>query len=210
MNSVITGLKGRRAAILGRGHVAETRLNAIAEAGAVASSAEMAHLQACRRCRSLLVGFGRTAGVLGGAWADRALNRGVEIPAGTAHVRLGLAGGFGRPAARGVRRRAAVPVGLVAILVALVATAGLLALRGGGLAPAASGPRGSTAGATPYGTPQTTGLVARLPLDGLVSWAPDSEHLLVVVGNAERHLRPFWQPRLTPSGSSKAGWTRPT
>ena len=103
------------------------------------------------------MGFRRTAGVLGGAWADRPLNRGVEIPEGTARVRLGRADGFGRSAGRGMRRRAAVPAAMVAILVAVVATAGLLTLRGGGPRPASSSPAGSMAGATPHGTPQRHG-----------------------------------------------------
>ena len=183
----MNGLSGRVAAMLRRGHIDEKRLDEIAEAGVVATSAEHAHLTACRRCRSLLVGFGRTAGVLGGAWVDRPRDRGVAIPAGTAGVRLGRPDGFGRTAGRGVRRRAAVPAAMVAILVAVVATAGLLTLRGGaGLRPAASGGQSSNAATTPpvtpvtpNGTPQETGLVARLPLGGQVSWAPDSQHLLV-------------------------------
>ncbi|MGD0861745.1 MAG: hypothetical protein ABSA21_03165 [Candidatus Limnocylindrales bacterium] len=189
-------LSGRLARMLRRGHIDERRLDEIAAAGAVgvhaepaaacvvatlaaATPPEQAHLRACRRCRSLLVGFGRTAGVLGGEWTDRALKRGVEMPEETARVRLGRPDGFGRSAGRGVRRRAAIPAAMVAILVAVVATAGLLNLRGAGLQPASSSPAGSLAGATPYGTPQLTGLVARLPLGGQVSWAPDSKHLLV-------------------------------
>jgi WD40 repeat protein len=141
----------------------------------------MAHLRVCRRCRSLLVGFERTAGVLGGAWADRALNRGLEIPEGTARVRLSRPDGFGRSAGRGMRQRAAVPAAMVAILVAVVATAGLLTLRSAGTGPASSGPAVSMAGATPYGTLRTTGLVARLPLGQYASfeWSPDGQHLLV-------------------------------
>lgn len=181
MSGVMGGLSGRLAAILRRGHTDERRLDAIAEAGAVASSAELAHLRACKHCRSLLVGYRRATSVLNGAWADRPLNRGVEIPEGTARVRLSRPDGFGRAAGSGARRRAAVPAAIAAILVAVVATAGLLALRGGGPRPASSGPSGSTAGATPQGTPRGTGLVARLPLGQYASfeWAPDGQHLLV-------------------------------
>jgi hypothetical protein len=183
MSGVMGGLSGRLAAILSRWHVAESRLNAIAESGAVASSAELAHLQVCQRCRSLLVGYRRTADVLTGAWADRPVSRGLAIPEGAAHLRLGRPDGLGRSAGSGARRRAAVPAAIVAILVAVVATAGLLTMRGAGSRPASSSPAGSMAGATPQataqGTPGRTSLVARLPLDGQLSWAPDSEHLLV-------------------------------
>ena len=178
-----------------RGHIDEGRLNAIAEAGnsgtiapsaepaAPAAQAELAHLRACRRCRSLVVGFGRAAQVLGGAWVDRPVNRGVEIPEGAARVWLGRPDRFGRSDNRRVARRAAMPAAIAAILVGVVATAGLLTLRGTGLRPASSVPGGSVAGATPqvtaHGTPQRTGLVVQLPLGGQVSWAPDSKHLLV-------------------------------
>jgi hypothetical protein len=173
-----------------RGHIDEARLNAVAEAGASdarATSAEpaapatpdeLAHLRACRRCRKLAVGFRRTAEVLGGAWADRPLNRGVEIPEGAHRVQLGRPGRFDRSDNRRIARRAVIPVAIAAILVGVVATAELVALRGGGQ-PGSSVPGGSMAQATAHGTPQRTGLVARLPLGGQVSWAPDSKHLLV-------------------------------
>ena len=190
-----------------RRHLDEARLNAIAEAGfsgargvsassatpatvaapaepaTPATPAELAHLRTCASCRSLAVGFRRTAEVLGGAWADRPLNRGVEIPEGSHRVQLGRPGRFDRSDNRPVARRAAIPVAIAAILVGVVATVGLLTLRGTSLQPASSVPGDSTAGATPqvtaHGTPQRTGLVARLPLSGQVSWASDSNHLLV-------------------------------
>jgi hypothetical protein len=178
-----------------RGHIDEARLNAIAEAGssgtiaasaepaAPVTQAELAHLRACRRCRSLVVGFGRAAQVLGRTWIDRPLNRGVEIPEGAARVRLGRPDRFDRSDNSRVARRAAIPAAIAVILVGVMATAGLLALRGAGLQPASSVPGGSMAGATSQvtapGTPQRTGLVARLPFSGQASWAPDSEHLLV-------------------------------
>jgi hypothetical protein len=61
-------------------------------------------------------------------------------------------------------------VGAAAVLVALVATAGLLGLRGSGSQPSSS-----------LITPPGTGVVARLPVQSLVafSWAPDGAHLLV-------------------------------
>ena len=179
-------LSERLARILRRGHLDEARLDAISAARVVATSAELAHLRSCKRCRSLLVGFRRTATVLGGAWADRPLQRGAEIPAGADRVRLRGADWFGRSEGRGITRRAAIPVALAAVLVGVVATAGLMTLRGGGLAPAASGAQGSTAQATPplatpQGTPRLTGPVAQLPLANYSSfgWAPDGMHLLV-------------------------------
>ena len=192
-----------------RGHIDEGRLNAIAEAGnsgtiapsaepaAPAAQAELAHLRACRRCRSLVVGFGRAAQVLGGAWVDRPVNRGVEIPEGAARVWLGRPDRFGRSDNRRVARRAAMPAAIAAILVGVVATAGLLTLRGTGLQPASSVPGGSVAGATPqvtaHGTPQRTGLVVQLPLGGQVSWAPDSKHRFFITKRYGRgqHLRAY-------------------
>jgi len=187
-------LNGRLNSILRRGHIDDARLDALAGAGidlgAAATSAEQAHLRDCRRCRSLLVGFRRSAAVLSGEWVDRPLNRGVAVPTAAGRVRLGPVAAVGRNAAGGAGRRKAVPAAMIAVLVAVVATAGLLTLRGeAGLRPAASvsGASGSAAsgsaqspgGATPYGTPGRTGLVTRLPLGGQVSWAPDSQHLLV-------------------------------
>ncbi len=93
-----------------------------------------------------------------------------------ARVRVGGGGGA---------RRAAVPMTMIAVLIGVVATAGLLTLRSAGLRPASSGPGGSTAGGTSqptsHATPERTGLVARLPLGqyGSFSWAPDGQHLLV-------------------------------
>jgi hypothetical protein len=190
-------LSERLGAILRRGHIDEVRLNAIAEAGvsgtsapsagpvAPATPAELAHLRACSRCRKLAVGFRRTAEVLGGAWIDRPVPRGVEIPEGAARVRLGRPGRLDRSEGRRVARRAAISAAIAAILVGVVAGAGLLALRGAGLQPASSAPgepaAHGTPQVTPYGTPQGTGLVALLPFGqwGTFSWAPDGQHLLV-------------------------------
>ena len=164
-------------AIARRGHLDEGRLDQLAADGLAATTTELMHLRSCRRCRSLLVGFRRTAAVLDGAWAERPLQRRVEIAAGGSRVRLRPPS---RPApgeSRGFARRAAVPVAMAAILLGVVATAGLLTLRGGGQ-PASSVPGSSMAGATPQGTPQRTGLVARLP-GAFFTWAPDGQHLLL-------------------------------
>ncbi|HEU6439764.1 MAG TPA: hypothetical protein VFC12_04935 [Terriglobales bacterium] len=179
------------AAVVRRNHLAESRLGDLARPNgtpaaslaSVASPAEQAHLDGCSRCRALLGGYRRADSVLSGAWSDRPLRRGTRVvgvaaPDRVARVRVGGSQG------RGVTRRVAVPAVMVAILVGVVATAGLLGLRGG-VQPASSGPVGSTAGGTPqataHGTPQRTGLVARLPLGqyGSFSWAPDGRHLLV-------------------------------
>jgi WD40 repeat protein len=179
------------AAIVGRNHLAESRLSELAgsSGGAAAvpaaSGAEQAHLDGCTRCRGLIVGYRRVDSVLSGAWIDRPLRSGTRAvdmagPVRVARVRVARGGG------QGVARRVALPVGLVAILLGVVATAGLMTLRDGGLRPASSGPKGSTAGlvtpqASSNATPQRTGLVARLTLGqyGGFSWAPDGAHLLV-------------------------------
>ena len=178
----MSALSERLATIVRRGHIDETRLDALAQAGTVATSAEQAHLRGCRRCRSLLVGFRRTADVLGGEWVDRPIQRGVEIPAGSERVRLTRSDQFrGGPGGdgRGARRRLAVPAAMLAILVGVVATAGLVNLRGGGLQPAPSDAGNSALQPTAYGTPRQTGLVALLPVGGQLSWSPDGEHLLL-------------------------------
>ncbi|HEX7490927.1 MAG TPA: hypothetical protein VF337_04430 [Candidatus Limnocylindrales bacterium] len=158
-------------AMLRRNHIDERRLDELAGAGLpveiAAQPAELAHLSACRRCRSLMGGFRRTAAVLDGAWADRPLKRGVDIPVGAERVRLSPI----RPALS--RRRAALPLLGATVLVALVATAGLLNLRGA--SPAATGsPAGPAARAG-------TGVVTRVPLNnGRFGWEPDGVYLLVV------------------------------
>jgi len=211
MRSAMSGPSGRLAAILGRGHIDERRLDEIAAAQVrsphpqkadlgigvtppEATTAEQAHLRECRHCRSLLVGFARTAGVLGGAWSDRPLDRGFAIPERTARVRLARSDRFGRSAGGGVSGRRAVPAAMAVILVAVVATTGFVALRGSGpqsssspassmagVTASSSSPASSMAGATAQGTPQVTGLIARLPLGqgSTFSWAPDGRHVLV-------------------------------
>jgi len=73
----------------------------------------------------------------------------------------------------------AIPVVAGAVLIGILVTAGLLGLRGSEKAPDGAAP--VVTPATPHGTPQRTGLVARLPLGqyGTFSWAPDGQHLLV-------------------------------
>lgn len=180
-------ISDRLAAMVRRNHVSETRLSEFAGTGGAAtiSAAERVHLDGCSRCRALLLGYRRADSVLNGAWRDRVLRpgrRAVDMagPVRVARVRVARGGG------QGVARRVALPVGLVAILLGVVATAGLMTLRDGGLRPASSGPQSSTAGlvtpqATAHATPERTGLVARLPVGqyGSFSWAPDGQHLLV-------------------------------
>jgi WD40 repeat protein len=203
-------VRDRLAAIVGRSHVAESRLfelagpsgGAVAPAASPASTAEQAHLDGCTRCRGLIVGYRRADSVLGGAWIDRPLRVGpraveVVVPDRVARVRVGRSEERG---SRGVARRVAIPVGMVAVLIGVVATAGLLTLRGGGLRPASSGPGGYTAGQTPgataQATPERTGLVARLPLGqyGSFSWAPDGQHLLVRADSGSRVYDRFGNP----------------
>ncbi|HEX7612401.1 MAG TPA: hypothetical protein VF371_06465, partial [Candidatus Limnocylindrales bacterium] len=174
------------AAVVRRNHLAESRLSDLAGPNGTPalSSAEQAHLDTCARCRALLVGYRRAESVLNGAWSDRMLRpgaRAVGVPGQDRVARVRV----GRLQDHGATRRATVPVAMIAVLVGVVATAGLLTLRGGGLRPASSGPGGSTAGGTSqptsHATPERTGLVARLPLGqyGSFSWAPDGQHLLV-------------------------------
>ena len=80
---------------------------------------------------------------------------------------------------RGGGLRWAIPVVAAAVLIGVLVTAGLLSLRGSDKA--ADGAAPVVTPAAPHGTPQRTGLVARLPLGqyGTFSWAPDGAHLLV-------------------------------
>ncbi|HEX7496894.1 MAG TPA: hypothetical protein VF344_00295 [Candidatus Limnocylindrales bacterium] len=73
----------------------------------------------------------------------------------------------------------AIPVVAGAVLIGVLVTAGLLGLRGSGKT--ADGAARISTTAAPHGTPQRTGLVARLPIGqyGSFSWAPDGQHLLV-------------------------------
>jgi WD40 repeat protein len=83
-----------------------------------------------------------------------------------------------------ITRRSAIPAATVAVLVGVVATAGLLNLRGsaqtGSSAPGSSMSQGTPHG-TGQGTSRGTGLVARLPFGqgASLSWAPDGQHLLI-------------------------------
>jgi hypothetical protein len=179
----------RLSAVLRRNHIHERRLDALARAGASletsAEPAELAHLSGCPQCRRLMVGFERAASVLDGAWADGALRRGSETPTRAdrlrpSPVRLGRS-----------QRRTSVPALGAAVVVALIATAGLLSLRDfapkASAEPSASGlssAAGTFAGAT---TPAGTGVVARIQIaDGVFDWAPDGAHLLVVDRSGSR------------------------
>jgi photosystem II stability/assembly factor-like uncharacterized protein len=99
------------------------------------------------------------------------------VPRATVHPRLGRPQSDPREKRR-LNRRAVVPAAIVAVLIGIVATAGLVSLRGSQL-PGSTPPATSTTQATAQGTSQRTELVARLPLNGQFSWAPDGEHLLV-------------------------------
>jgi WD40 repeat protein len=181
---------------LGRGHIADQRLDEIATGAgdaatgasgtATATATELDHLAGCRRCRSLLAGFRRTSAVLTGAWSDRELARGLGL-AGNA-----VAIGPVRPRRLvlttdgHISRVGTLGAVAAAVLVGTLATASLVLFSGGrGLRPADSSSAASlavpTAPTSPAAnaTPQRTGLVARLPI-GRFSWAPDSRHLLVV------------------------------
>ncbi len=191
-------ISDRLAAIVRRNHVAEGRLFELAgpDARPAAAAAEQAHLDRCARCRGLLMGYRRAEAVLRGEWSDRPLRPdahalGLAGLDRVARVRVGRGGGGGGGGGLGVTRRAAIPVGLTAILVGVVATAALVSLRGD-VQPASSVPGGSGAGrtaqATAHATPERTGLVARLPLGqwGTFSWAPDGGHLLVRADSGSR------------------------
>jgi hypothetical protein len=187
----------RLSAVLRRNHIHERRLDVLARAGASletsAEPAELAHLSGCPHCRRLMVGFERAASVLDGAWADGPLRRGSETPTRVdrlrpSPVRLGRS-----------QRRTSVPALGAAVVVALIATAGLLGLRDfapkASVEPSAGGP--SSAGDTfagaigtpPAGpasasvpeTPAGTGIVARLALGAhpTFSWSPDGTYVLV-------------------------------
>lgn len=90
--------------------------------------------------------------------------------------------GFSSVLGRGPRGKVALAV--AAIVVAAVATAGLLVFGGDGR-PVPNGADG--AGSGPL-TPSGTGVVARLPFDGFsaFSWAPDGAHLLISSQSSSR------------------------
>jgi hypothetical protein len=105
-----------------------------------------------------------------------------------------------------VTQRAAVSAATVAILVGVVATAGLLNLRGGAQ-PESTALGGPMSQGTPQGAPQGTGLVARLPLTGswgAFSWAPDGGHLLVRDDSGSRVYDRFG--KLVSEFGSIEGW----
>ena len=168
----------------GRNHLADDRLCELAGCEAIqpaapaapATSTEQAHLDACARCRGLVVGYRRTEAVLSGPWADRPDRSWVQASHGIDRVglvRVGAARDVG-PAGSPKSRRWAAVLAVGVMVVGVVAGAGLLGLRGGRFA--ASGPSSGT----PV-TPSRTGVVARLPIGryATFSWSPDGAHLLV-------------------------------
>src|SRR5664280_230050 len=145
------------AAVVRRNHLAESRLSDLAGPNGTPalSSAEQAHLDTCARCRALLVGYRRAESVLNGAWSDRMLRpgaRAVGVPGQDRVARVRV----GRLQDHGATRRATVPVAMIAVLIGVVATAGLLTLRGGGGRSGPSLAGGSTARGTPHVTAQAT------------------------------------------------------
>ncbi|HEY5487588.1 MAG TPA: hypothetical protein VIK06_08070 [Candidatus Limnocylindrales bacterium] len=189
-----------------RGHLSETRLNELAGAATgptpPAGAAEQAHLDDCARCRGLLAGYRRADAVLSGAWTDRPLRTETEALASgdrAGRLRVGplrIAGG----AASRPGRRWMASFGAVAVLVAVVAGAGLLELRGSGPPPASGSPSAMLT------TPAGTGFVARLPIDqyGTFSWSPDGAHLLVSDDSGSRVYDRFG--KLVSNFAQREGW----
>ena len=176
----------RLSATLRRGHISDERLDELARArvpvATAADPTELHHLSGCRRCRGMIGGFARAETVLGGAWVDRPLHSRPAVQGGADRVRL-------IPSRSAVfKPRAVIPALGAAIVVALVATAGLLSLRGSAV-PAASG-ASPTGGASAVAVvPAGTRVVARVPVEmneGVAIWAPDGAHLLVLDGSGSR------------------------
>ena len=109
---------------------------------------------------------------------------------------LRIAGG----AASRPGRRSMASFGAVAVLIAVVAGAGLLQLRGSGPPPASGSPSAMLT------TPAGTGFVARLPIDqyGTFSWSPDGAHLLVSDDSGSRVYDRFG--KLVSHSGATEGW----
>jgi len=185
----------RLGAMLKRDHLRDERLSELAgSARGDATPREQAHLTGCADCRSLLRGFGRVDAILAGPWVDRAVGDAAEVrsiatPGGTVRLHRVVPG---RRGGRRVAGRWAVPLGVAALIIGLVASFGLLGLRVGTVpgssgAPSAGGTNASgspspRASASPTAArPAGTRVVARLPIGqfSTYSWSPQDEILLV-------------------------------
>ena len=113
------------------GHIPERRLASFAEAhaatGAVGDDladlptpAEMAHLDGCVRCRSLLVGHERTLTLLTGAWSVQQ----VPMPATSGATRVGLGRTLTPASARSRGQRQGASIFVIAVVVLLVGLVG--------------------------------------------------------------------------------------
>jgi hypothetical protein len=107
-----------------RGHISEHRLDEVGRAGdpiGVATPGELDHLQACRECRRLSIGFRRANAVLAGPWADRPAPSpaGAQAGAGADRVTVvrlrGSLDSRGLSVARPARIRPAFAMGIVAV-----------------------------------------------------------------------------------------------
>jgi WD40 repeat protein len=192
----------RLSTMLRRGHVPDERLSELAgSARSNATPREQAHLDGCAECRSLLGGFSRADAVLAGPWVDRAVGDAAEVgsvatPGGPVRLHRVVPGRWGGGRAAG---RWAVPLGVAALIIGLVATFGLLGLRassvpGSSGAPSAGGTSASgSPGAVVSPSPTAaraagTRVVARLPIGQFAtfSWSPRDEILLVSDGAGSR------------------------
>src|ERR1035437_5239234 len=112
-------VRGIVAAIGRRNHLADSRLYELASSDGMqpAVPAEQGHLDACARCRGLLVGYRRTEAVLSGAWIDRPVrsrseaSTRIEAVGGVRVGRLGVVG----PARSLKSRRWAASLGVATI-----------------------------------------------------------------------------------------------
>jgi WD40 repeat protein len=171
----MTRIAGLLPSIGRRDHLADTRLSELSVSVPTlrAGPAEQAHLDACGRCRGLLVGYRRAETILSGAWTDRPITNDLPTFASAERVSRLRVVSHGRHESGA---RWALPGGVAAVLIAVLVGAGLLGLRGNGQ-PAVSG----SPSATPV-TPPGTGVVAsvRIGQSGTFAWSPDGAYLLVV------------------------------
>jgi LysM repeat protein len=191
------------------GHLPERRICEIADAPSMSarsarSAAEEAHLDACARCRRLLVGYRRAESILSGAWGDRPIQAGAESAAGDETVdrvrlrRVGVAG----PARGQLARRWAVAVTAAAVVGGVAVGAGLVGLR-------SSGPAGQSAGASAPlydspGPPRSSSPTASFPV--YVTQAGDTWSSIAAKFNLSLLELEFANPQIQdPNLAIKAG-----